>query len=126
MTRRKMLNITLVCSLIIATFVLLTATFPVKSYGVPAYDGLFELKQPSGKTFEARKRGDEWHNWEETKEGYGIYKNMATKTWEYYVPADKTAVEKDSKSTLKKYLGKIQDTTPRAIVGEVDPASRGI
>src|SRR3990167_918200 len=88
MTRRKMLNITLVCSLIIAALVILTSAFPVKSYGVPAYDGLFELKQPLGKTFEARKRGDEWYNWVETKEGYGIYKNTETGNWEYYVPVD--------------------------------------
>jgi len=100
--------------------------FPAKSYGVPAYDGLFELKQPSGKAFEARKRGDEWYNWVETKDGYGIYQNKGTENWEYYVPADKTAVEKDSKSIQKKYLGKTQDTTPRDIVGEVDPASHGI
>src|SRR3990167_7046620 len=117
MTRRKMLNITLVCSLIIAALVILTSAFPVKSYGVPAYDGLFELKQPLGKTFEARKRGDEWYNWVETKEGYGIYKNTATENWEYYLPSeDKT----------KHKFGIKGRPSQRAIVGEIDPASLGI
>src|SRR3990167_370540 len=64
-------------------------------YAVPAYPGLFELKQPSGYAFEARKRGDEWYNWVETKDGYGIYKNTVTDYWEYYTPDIIT--EKDTK-----------------------------
>ncbi|MFN3531661.1 MAG: M6 family metalloprotease domain-containing protein [Candidatus Brocadia sp.] len=94
------------------------AIFPLKSYAVPAYDGLFELNQPSGFPFEARQRGDEWYNWVETSDGYGIYKNMATGNWEYYLPS--------SQGGENALSGRIQDSPLRAIVGEVDPSSLGI
>ena len=94
--------------------------FPQKSYAVPAYPGLFELKQPSGYAFEARKRGDEWYNWVETKDGYGIYKNTVTDYWEYYTPDIIT--EKDTKRRTEQ----MQDGKKRAIVGEADPSSLGI
>ncbi len=86
-------------------------------YAVPAYDGLFELKQPSGKTFEARQRGDEWYNWVETKDGYGIYKNDKTGNWEYYLP---------SSNKTHPQIGVRGHPPHQSIVGEVDPASIGI
>jgi len=90
---------------------------PLKSFAVPAYDGLFELKQPSGFSFEARQRGDEWYNWVETKDGYGIYKNTKTGNWEYYLP---------STDAETKGLGIVPKDTHRTVVGEIDPASRDI
>ncbi len=107
-------------------FVFLTIFFSVnfpiyKLYAVPACPSPFELKQPTGKTFEARKRGDEWYNWVETKDGYGIYKNTDTGYWEYYVPSDETP-----KKEQKFRTGRKQDAKKRAIVSEVDPATLGI
>lgn len=101
-----------------------TVIFSLKSYGVPAYDGLFEMKQPSGFSFEARQLGDEWYNWVETKDGYAVYKNTITDNWEYYLPsADTDSTEVGSKG----HLGRIQDSPPpRAIVGEADPFTLGI
>ncbi len=94
---------------------------PSKAFAVPACPSPFELKQPSGKTFEARKRGDEWYNWVETKDGYGIYKNTDTGNWEYYMPSDETP-----KKEQKFRIGRKQDTKKRVIVSEVDPATLGI
>jgi len=113
---RKSLQITFFLLALFSTFI-----FFSKVFAVPAYDRPFELKQPSGKTFEARQRGDEWYNWVETKDGFGIYKNTITGNWEYYVPSDK-AIKKEPKFRV----GVMQDTKERAIVGEVDPASLGI
>jgi hypothetical protein len=95
--------------------------FPLTVHAVPAYPGLFKIKQPSGYSFEARKRGDEWLNWAETKDGYGIYKNTETGYWEYYVPSDETP-----KKEQKFRIGRKQDTKKRTIVSEVDPATLGI
>mgnify|MGYP001594476220 CR=1 FL=1 len=101
--------------LFVFLFTLLFVVSPQKSYAVPAYPGLFELKQPSGYAFEARKRGDEWYNWVETKDGYGIYKNKETSSWEYYTPDIIT--EKDTKRRTEQ----MQETGKRVIVSEVDP-----
>lgn len=106
--------------LFVFLFTLLFVVSPQKSYAVPAYPGLFELKQPSGYAFEARKRGDEWYHWVETKDGYGIYKNKETSSWEYYTPDIIT--EKDTKRRTEQ----TQDGKKRAIVGETDPSSLGI
>ncbi|MDN3513175.1 MAG: M6 family metalloprotease domain-containing protein [Candidatus Brocadia sp.] len=95
-----------------------TVIFPLKSYAVPACDGLFELKQPMGFSFEARKGGDEWDNWIETKEGYGIYKNTTTGNWEYYMPSIDT-VSANGRAPLNNGIS-------HAVVGETDPASIGI
>lgn len=99
---------------------LLMTIFSLKSYAVPAYDGLFELIQPSGFSFEARQRGDEWHNWVETRDGYGIYQNMLTGNWEYYLPSIDTGF---TKKGTNGHSGRIQDSPLRILVGEVDPAS---
>lgn len=92
--------------------------FPRGSFAVPAYDGLLELKQSSGMSFEARQRGDEWHNWVETNDGYGIYKNMKTANWEYYMPA--------SDARFKNQAMIPGDNGTHAVVGEADPVVLGI
>ena len=76
-------------NLIKATLVLFIWLFfvPTNLYAVPAYDGFIELQQPSKFTFKARLYGDEWYNWVETNDGYGIYQNMTTGNWEYYLPS---------------------------------------
>ncbi|NUO10092.1 MAG: M6 family metalloprotease domain-containing protein [Candidatus Brocadia sp.] len=100
-----------------------TVIIPLKLYAVPAYDEFFELKQPSGFSFEARQHGDEWYNWVETKDGYGVYKNTITDNWEYYLPsADTDCTEAGSKGRL----GQIQDSLLRVIVGDADPSTVGI
>ncbi len=98
--------------------------FPAKTFAVPAYDGLFELKQPSGKSFEARQHGDEWYNWVETRDGYGIYKNMASGNWEYYLPSTDTSIP----IGMNIRSGRMQDSPlpSRVVVGETDPVSLGI
>ena len=106
---------------LIVLIALAALIFPLEVFAVPACDRPFELKQPSGKTFEARQRGDEWYNWVETKDGYGIYKNTETGNWEYYIPSDEPA-KKDTKFRT----GRKQDTKKRAIVSEVDPEKLGI
>jgi M6 family metalloprotease-like protein len=95
--------------------VLLMVIFPLKKlYAVSAFHGTFELKQPSGISFEARKRGDEWHNWMETKDGYGIYHNVTTGNWEYCLPA----VGTNGRLLLH--------GNSHAVVGEIDPSLLGI
>ncbi|MFN3533588.1 MAG: M6 family metalloprotease domain-containing protein [Candidatus Brocadia sp.] len=95
----------------------LMTVFPARAFSAPACDRLFELRQPSGVSFEARQFGDEWYNWVETKEGYGIYKNTETGNWEYYMPSADTN-------------NKVQALSPgvpsRVIVGEINPALLGI
>ena len=99
----------------ISIFILFLAIiFPSHAFAVPAYDDFFALKQPSGISFEARQRGDEWYNWIETKDGYGIYLNSSTGNWEYYTPS----LLERSETTGKD----INATLPSgAIVGKTDP-----
>ncbi|MCF6157754.1 MAG: M6 family metalloprotease domain-containing protein [wastewater metagenome] len=101
-------------------FVMLSSILcPLAAYAVPACDRLFELKQTSGLSFEARQRGDEWHNWVETRDGYGIHKNAATGNWEYYLSSNHAAkVRTNGPSSL-------HGISP-AVVGETDPASLNI
>jgi M6 family metalloprotease-like protein len=42
------------------------------SYAVQAAPDVFEIDQPDGHYFEARKKGDEWNNWTETVEGFSV------------------------------------------------------
>ena len=51
-------------------------------FAIPAYPGLINLTQPSGETFTAYIKGDEWQNWYETKAGYTISKNIKNE-WVY-------------------------------------------
>lgn len=100
---------------ILLLLMLLMIVFPLKKlYAVSAFHGTFELKQPSGISFEARKRGDEWRNWMETKDGYGIYHNVITGNWEYYLPAV------GANDRLLLY------GNSHAVVGEIDPSLLGI
>lgn len=114
---KKKINSMSTLLIMLLTLTVIPFIFPSILYAVPAYDGLFKLTQPSGISFEARQRGDEWYNWVETKDGYGIYKNTKTGNWEYYLP---------STDAETKGLGTVPNDTHRTIVGEVDPASRGI
>src|SRR3990172_3861778 len=91
--------------------------FPLKLYAIPAYDGTFVVNQPSGESFEAKQHGDEWYNWIETKDGYGISRNTKTGNWEYYVPSA------DLKSKVQ---AKLPPGVPGAIVKKVDPVMLGI
>lgn len=103
----------------LSLLVFLVFILPLRNlYAVSAYDGPFEIKQPSGVSFEARKRGDEWHNWIETKDGYGIYHNGTTGNWEYYLPAE------DAEEGTKGLS--ILHNNPSVVVGEIDPSLLGI
>lgn len=63
-------------------FVLSLAT---TSHAVTASRQLHKLTQPDGKTFEARRWGDEWlHGWE-TKTGHSIIRDHSTGYWYYAV-----------------------------------------
>ena len=91
--------------------------FPLKLYAIPAYDGTFVVNQPSGVSFEAKQHGDEWYNWIETKDGYGISRNSKTGNWEYYVPSA------DLKSKVQT---KLPSGVTSPIIGMVDPVILGI
>src|SRR3990167_6514136 len=91
--------------------------FPLNLYAIPSYDGILTLKQPTGESFEARQHGDEWYNWIETKEGFGISRNTKTGNWEYYMPSA------DLKSKVQ---AKLPSGVPGAIVKKVDPVMLGI
>ncbi len=123
-----------------------TVIFPSKSYAVPAYEGFVELKQPSGFSFEARQFGDEWYNFVETKDGYGVYKNTITGVWEYYLSSTDANSSKDgskgrtgrnrkarrgkpgdsTEAASNVYIGRVQNSPVRIIVGEADPIALGI
>ena len=68
---------------IIAIFFVLNFVFPYDSFGVPAAPDMFDLTQPDGKTFKARKWGDENFNGFETGNGYTIIHARQTKQWVY-------------------------------------------
>jgi len=89
---------------------------PFKTFAVPACDGIFALRQSSGYSFNARQFGDEWHNWIETTDGYGIYQNVITGDWEYYMSSDVDA----GKTEGKGYLPPVDRKTP-AVVGVTNP-----
>ena len=105
--------LTLFTSLLLSALI-----FPLKLYAIPAYEGLFTLQQSSGFTFEARQHGDEWYNWVETKDGYGIYKNSTSGNWEYYIPS----ADYDRGKRPSSLIGR----TSHAVVGIADPSLLGI
>jgi immune inhibitor A len=52
-------------------------------FAVPAAQDLHTLRQPDGRSFEARRWGDEWlHGWE-TADGFTIVIDGASRTWVY-------------------------------------------
>ena len=57
------------------------------AFAVPAYPGIVALRQPDGTTFQARIRGDEFHGWYETVDGYPISQDPATGQWTYQTNA---------------------------------------
>ncbi len=97
----------------LSILLLVVALFHQKVLAGPACDRVFVITQPSGHSFAARQKGDEWHNWLETKNGYGIFINGSTGKCEYRLPSDggKTNASLSGKKAL-----------PEAVVGEVDPA----
>ena len=52
-------------------------------FAVPASPDFAEIKQPDGKTFKARLKGDEFYHWYESEDGYTIIKDTSTKFWKY-------------------------------------------
>lgn len=100
-------------------FILLSimSLFHRKALAVPACDKVFVITQPFGHSFEARQKGDERHNWMETKDGYGIYMNHNTGNCEFLLPDDE-------KNTNGAPFSK--KSIPGAVVGVVDPSTLGI
>lgn len=65
-----------------------TGSGPGIPLGVPAAPNIQKAYQPDGYTFKLRLRGDEWKNWHETLDGYGIIFQKKDRTW-YYVKCNK-------------------------------------
>ncbi|OGW35094.1 MAG: hypothetical protein A2X58_09790, partial [Nitrospirae bacterium GWC2_56_14] len=99
--------------LILIVFAIGILLLPAGVFAGPALDEVTVLQQPSRTSFEARQRGDEWYNWTETRDGYGIFRNSETEFWEYYQPSP--AGE-----------GTASLTVGNAIVGIDDPVALGI
>ncbi|HHT9106839.1 MAG TPA: RCC1 domain-containing protein [Candidatus Wujingus californicus] len=114
---KKKINSISTLLIVLLTLTAISFIFPSYSHAVPACDGLFKLTQPSGISFEARQRGDEWYNWVETEDGYGIYHNKKTGNWEYYVPS------KDPKAEGQ---GVIPEEPFHAVVGDIHPSALNI
>ncbi|TNF52348.1 M6 family metalloprotease domain-containing protein, partial [bacterium] len=57
--------------------------FSDTAFSVPAAPDIFEIRQPNGRVFQARLKGDEWNNRVETVEGYTVKKD--TNGYWYYV-----------------------------------------
>ena len=114
-SNRKLLSFSII-KLALVLFICLLFV-PTNLYAAPAYDGFIELQQPSKFTFKARLYGDEWYNWVETNNGYGIYQNMATGNWEYYLP-----------SAGEEFKGRVASSLDgsTAVVGDADPIVLGI
>ena len=101
--------------LLVVCSVLFSLSFSASSHAGPAFDGIHTLEQPNGISFDARQHGDEWYNWVETKDGYGIFRNSETGTWEYFQPSADA-------NTGSPFVNGVSG----AIVGVDDPAALGI
>ncbi len=55
--------------------VLLVVGVAAIAEAVPAAPLIYTITQPDGSSFEAQTKGDEWHNWIETAEGYSVAKS---------------------------------------------------
>lgn len=95
----------------------LSLVFAAPSPAGPALGDQEKMEQPDGTTFEARQRGDEWHNWRETADGYGIYQDRK-KTWRYFLTP---ATDRKTKSRIAHAN---ENSDP--IVGMHDPVRLGI
>lgn len=109
------------CGLLLFAMIMLILPFGV--FAMPAFDGTFGLKQSSGYSFSARQFGDEWHNWIETTDGYGIYQHAQTGDWQYYRLEE---VSDSNDTETKRNLPPAAGRKAGAVVGEVDPALLGI
>lgn len=69
-----------------ALLALICLFFCPTGFCVPANPNPVEVKQPDGKTFQARLRGDEYFSWTETTDGYAVLKD-ADGYWKYANPA---------------------------------------
>lgn len=58
-------------------------TWPLAMLAGPASPDPITVKQPNGKIFQARLRGDEFQAWMETLDGYTILQNPQSGMWEY-------------------------------------------
>ncbi len=110
------------------------------SWAVPAAPQTYTIAQPDGTNFQARGKGDEWHNWTETEDGYTIIKDTASGYWEYAVPAatDKRAVlNKLSSKTARLFrsglkvgidapVGIEKGLIPRRVNSQADPFRQSI
>ncbi len=107
---------------IVAAFIFL---FPAEVFSAPALDAVQNMKQPNGYPFKARQKGDEWNNWVESEDGYGIFKSKSTGFWQYYVK--ETAPPRAGglgKSALR--VGVAPADTVNTRVGEVSPKDMSI
>ncbi|KJU82380.1 secreted metalloprotease [Candidatus Magnetobacterium bavaricum] len=68
---------------IVGMLILLVAGMAALAEAVPAAPDSATITQPDGSSFEARQRGDEWHNWVETVDGYSVVK--ADDGYWYYI-----------------------------------------
>ena len=80
-------------------------------FAVPASPNLTDIKQPDGKIFKAKLKGDEFYHWHEDEQGYTILKDTETKFWTYakkhklgHLEKSKYIVGKDFPSNIKKGL----------------------
>ncbi|MBF0316746.1 MAG: M6 family metalloprotease domain-containing protein [Nitrospirae bacterium] len=64
-------------------FILLLVGMSALVEAVPANPDTYVITQPDGSRFEARTRGDEWHSWVETVQGYSAMK--ADDGYWYYI-----------------------------------------
>lgn len=66
-------------------------------FAAPAYNGVVEMEQPSGESFQATLHGDEWFHWASTSDGDVLIQDQQG-YWNY---AELTS--NDLKSTGEKY-----------------------
>lgn len=52
-------------------------------FAAPASPDFEEIKQPDGKGFKAKLKGDEFYHWHEDENGYTVIKDTVTKFWTY-------------------------------------------
>ncbi|MGG3725973.1 M6 family metalloprotease domain-containing protein [Bacillus wiedmannii] len=84
--------------LFISVFSLICVLYvETNAFAAPAYDGVVNMKQPSGESFEGTLHGDEWFHWVSTKNGDVLLQDQKG-YWNY---AELTSDE--LKSTGKKY-----------------------
>jgi len=57
---------------------------------VPARPGTKFVRQPDGRMFEVRQRGDEWLHWTETTMGIPVALDPASGYWKYVQPLGRT------------------------------------